>query len=99
MKFEQKFKKFFQNMPIWLVVISGYNPELKLWLVVISGYNPVFKNMACYYFREQPVFQNEENTSPKRWLFLAKGVVHPSVNYFIFMHPRSDVRFSASFLV
>ena len=34
----------------------------------------------------------------KRRLFLAKGAVHPSVNYFIFMHPRSNVRFSAVFL-
>ena len=31
-------------------------------------------------------------------MFLTKGAVHPSVNYFIFMHPRSNVRFSALFL-
>ena len=40
----------------------------------------------------------KENTSPKRRLFLIKGVVYPDVNYFTFMHPRVDVQFSASSL-
>ena len=68
----------------WLSVISDGNPGLKLWLAITSDSNPLFKR--------------KENTSPKRRLFLTKGAVHPSLNYFIFMHPRSDVRFSASFL-
>ena len=61
-----------------------YLYQQKQWFAITSDSNPLFKN--------------KENTSPKRRLFLTKGAVHPGVNYVIFVHPRSDVRFSASFL-
>ncbi|GKA36452.1 retrovirus-related pol polyprotein from transposon TNT 1-94 [Tanacetum coccineum] len=51
------------------------------------------------YFRLQPAFQNEESLSPKRRMFLTTGdSVLPGMDYFIFVHSRSNVRFSALFL-
>ncbi|GJV79807.1 hypothetical protein Tco_1515677 [Tanacetum coccineum] len=51
------------------------------------------------YFRLQPALQNDESMSPKRRLFLTTGdSVLPGMDYFISVHPRSNVRFSALFL-
>ena len=55
------------------------------WLSVISDGNPGLNLWLAI-------------TSDSNPLFKRKGAVHPSLNYFIFLHPRSDVRFSASFL-
>ncbi|GJS42778.1 retrovirus-related pol polyprotein from transposon TNT 1-94 [Tanacetum coccineum] len=47
------------------------------------------------YFRLQPAFQNKESMSPKRWLFLTTGdSVLPGMDYFISVHPRSNVHFN-----
>nr|GEW02307.1 retrovirus-related Pol polyprotein from transposon TNT 1-94 [Tanacetum cinerariifolium] len=45
-----------------------------------------------------PVFKFEESTSPKRQLFLTTcNSVNPGMDYFISVHPRSNVRFSMLF--
>ncbi|GJR02090.1 hypothetical protein Tco_0525074 [Tanacetum coccineum] len=56
------------------------------------------EELWCY-FRLQPALQNDESMSPKRRLFLTTGdSVLPGMDYFISVHPRSNVRFSALFL-
>ncbi|GJU14025.1 hypothetical protein Tco_1136421 [Tanacetum coccineum] len=51
------------------------------------------------YFRLQPVLQNEESMLPKRRLFLTTGdSLPPGMDYFISVHPGSNIRFSALFL-
>ena len=77
--------KGFQNMPKqWLSVTSDGNPGLKQWLAITSDSNPFFKRRKT---RRQ-----KDGCSLQRVRFIR------ALNYFIFMHPRSDVRFSASFL-
>ncbi|GKB14933.1 hypothetical protein Tco_0848856, partial [Tanacetum coccineum] len=50
------------------------------------------------YFRLQPAFQNEESMSTKRRMFLLTvDSVLPDMDYFISVHSRSNVRFSALF--
>ena len=78
----------FQNMPKWLTVISDGNPGLNQWLSVTSVGNPRLKQWLAITSDSNPLFKIEENTSPKRQLFLSKGVVHPNMDYFIFIHPR-----------
>nr|GEW69776.1 Gag-Pol polyprotein [Tanacetum cinerariifolium] len=53
---------------------------------------------ACYFIL-QPALQDEESMSPKRPLFLTMGEsILPGIDYFISVHPRSNVRSSTIFL-
>ena len=67
--------KGFKIMPNqWLTVISDGNPRLKRWLSVISDGNPGLKWWLAITSDSNPLFKRKENTSPKRRLFLTKGV-------------------------
>ena len=75
MKLEQKFKMFFKTcLKQWLTVISGGNPGLNNGFPLFQTETRASKQWLAITSDSNPLFKHEENTSPKRRLFLTKGV-------------------------
>ena len=94
MKLEQKFKMFSKHaFKRWLTVISGGNPGLINGFPLFQTETRASKQWLAITSDSNPIFKIKEQPSG---LVPLKGC--HNMDYFIFIHPRVDVRFSASSL-